>query len=179
MKKPTSLRDHLLSSVPELRKNPDRLLIFVDKGSMHSSSAPGLSFQYRYTLNLIITDFSGDPAAVAIPLFAWVLRHQAELMTNTDRVKSGIPFEADILDNSKVDLSISLPLTERVIVKKVDGRLEVSYPPEPELTPHFDETDVEVYADGQLLVAWRSAPPTGVDIESPHIKRTGLICHDD
>lgn len=178
MKKPSSLRDHLIAAVPELRKNPDRLLIFVDKGSMHSTSADGLSFQYQYTLNLIITDFSGDPAAISIPLFAWVLRHQSELMTNTDNVKKGITFEADVLANDKVDLSISLPLSERVIVKKVDGRLEVSYPPEPELTPHFDETDVEVYADGQLLVAWRSAPPTGVDIETPHVQRTGWHCHD-
>lgn len=167
MKKPSSLREHLISAVPELRKNPDRLLIFVDKGSMHSTSAAGLSFEYRYTLNLIITDFSGDPVAISIPLFAWVLRHQSELMTNTDKVKSGIAFEADVLANDKVDLSISLLLSERVIVKKVDERLEVIYPPEPELIPHFDETDVEVYADGQLLAAWRSAPPTGVDIETP------------
>ncbi|MEG6992128.1 phage tail protein, partial [Pseudomonas aeruginosa] len=41
-----------------------------------------------------------------------------------------------VLDNSKVDLSIKLPLTERVIVKKLDdGRLEVTHPDEPQLEP--------------------------------------------
>lgn len=132
MKKPESLRDHLLASIPELRRNPDRLLVFVDNGSMRSTAALGLSFEYSYTLNLILTDFAGHPDAVAIPLFAWVLVNQRELMENLEKGKDAIKFEADILDNSKVDLSITLPLTERVIVKRLDdGTLQVSHPAEP------------------------------------------------
>ncbi len=132
MKKPESLRDHLLAAIPELKRNPDRLLVFVDNGSMRSTAAPGLSFEYSYTLNIILTDFAGSPDAVAILLFSWVLINQRELMENLEKGRDAIKFEADILDNSKVDLSITLPLTERVIIKRLDdGTLEVSHPAEP------------------------------------------------
>lgn len=138
MNKPTALRGHLLAAVPELHKNPDRLLVFIDNGSIRSTAAPGLSFEYSYTLNVILTDYAGHPDAVAIPLLAWLLVNQPELLTNLEKGKTAIAFEADVLDNSKVDLSLKLPLTERVIVKKQDdGSLQVSHPNEPEL---FEET---------------------------------------
>lgn len=138
MNKPNSLRDHLLAAVPELHKNPDRLLVFIDNGTIRSTAAPGLSFEYSYTLNVILTDYAGHPDAVAIPLLAWLLVNQPELLTNLEKGKTAIAFEADVLDNSKVDLSLKLPLTERVIVKKQDdGSLQVSHPNEPEL---FEET---------------------------------------
>lgn len=138
MNKPNSLRDHLLASVPELHKSPDRMLVFIDNGTIRSTAAPGLSFEYGYTLNVILTDYAGHPDAVAIPLLAWLLVNQPELLTNLEKGKTAITFEADVLDNSKVDLSLKLPLTERVIVKKQsDGSLQVSHPDEPEL---FEET---------------------------------------
>ena len=138
MNKPNSLRAHLLEAVHELHKNPDRLLVFIDNGTIRSTAAPGLSFEYSYTLNVILTDYAGHPDAVAIPLLAWLLVNQPELLTNLEKGKTAIAFEADVLDNSKVDLSLKLPLTERVIVKKQDdGSLQVSHPNEPEL---FEET---------------------------------------
>lgn len=138
MNKPSGLRAHLLAAVPELHKNPDRLLVFIDNGTIRSTAAPGLSFEYSYTLNVILTDYAGHPDAVAIPLLAWLLVNQPELLTNLEKGKTAIAFEADVLDNSKVDLSLKLPLTERVIVKKQeDGRLQVSHPDEPQL---FEET---------------------------------------
>ncbi len=138
MNKPSALRAHLLAAVPELHKNPDRLLVFIDNGTIRSTAAPGLSFEYSYTLNVILTDYAGHPDAVAIPLLAWLLVNQPELLTNLEKGKTAIAFEADVLDNSKVDLSLKLPLTERVIVKKQeDGTLQVSHPDEPQL---FEET---------------------------------------
>ncbi|MGK8477783.1 phage tail protein [Stutzerimonas stutzeri] len=138
MNKPSALRAHLLAAVPELHKNPDRLLVFIDNGTIRSTAAPGLSFEYSYTLNIILTDYAGHPDAVAIPLLAWLLVNQPELLTNLEKGKTAIAFEADVLDNSKVDLSLKLPLTERVIVKKQDdGSLQVNHPNEPEL---FEET---------------------------------------
>ena len=138
MNKPSALRAHLLANVHELHKNPDRLLVFIDNGTIRSTAAPGLSFEYSYTLNVILTDYAGHPDAVAIPLLAWLLVNQPELLTNLEKGKTAIAFEADVLDNSKVDLSLKLPLTERVIVKKQDdGSLLVSHPDEPQL---FEET---------------------------------------
>jgi hypothetical protein len=157
MNKPESLRAHLVAAVPELKRNPDRLLTFVDNGSMRSTAAPGLSFEYSYTLNIILTDFAGHPDAIAIPLFAWVLVNQRELMENQEKGRDAIKFEADILDNSKVDLSITMPLTERVIVKRqADGTLQVSHPAEPVVDDELflvPAMRVET-SDGELLAEW-------------------------
>lgn len=169
MNKPESLRAHLLAAIPELKRNPDRLLVFIDNGSMRSTAAPGLSFEYSYTLNLILTDFAGHPDAVAIPLFAWVLVNQRELMENQEKGLDAIKFEADILDNSKVDLSITLPLTERVIVKQhADGTLHVDHPKEPQLDPYYPAGHWQLYAKGMLIAEWDSIEGIGTDIASPH-----------
>ena len=66
--KPDSLRKYLLDAIPELRRDPDRILIFVDDGAVRSTMANGLSFEYEYTLTMILTDYAGDLAAVSIPL---------------------------------------------------------------------------------------------------------------
>ncbi|MFB4401228.1 phage tail protein, partial [Pseudomonas inefficax] len=34
MDKPNSLREHLLAAVPDLKRNPDRLLMFIDAGKV-------------------------------------------------------------------------------------------------------------------------------------------------
>lgn len=157
MNKPESLRAHLLASVPELKKNPDRLLVFIDNGTMRSTAAFGLSFEYSYTLNLIFTDYAGHPDTIAIPLFAWILVNQRELMENVDRSKTAVAFEADVLDNSKVDLSIKLPLTERVIVKRQDdGNLVVNHPPEPVVDDDpFTMPGLELWtAAGEFIARW-------------------------
>lgn len=133
MNKPNSLRDHLLAADPTLAQNPERLLVFIDEGNIRATAAPGLSFEWLYTLNIIITDYAGHPDNIAIPLLAWLRRNQPDLLTNIEKGKDAIGFEADILGNDKVDLSITLPLTERVIVKRLpDDSLEVTHPPEPD-----------------------------------------------
>ncbi len=162
MNKPSALRAHLLAAVPELHKNPDRLLVFIDNGTIRSTAAPGLSFEYSYTLNIILTDYAGHPDAVAIPLLAWLLANQPELLTNLEKGKTAIAFEADVLDNSKVDLSLKLPLTERVIVKKQDdGSLQVSHPNEPELfeeTFTLDGLRLET-PSGEVIAQWGAPTP--------------------
>ena len=91
MNKLKSLRDYLLANIPTLAQNPERLLIFADKGKIVSNSL-SLSFEYDYTVNLIVTDFAGDANIVMVSV------------------------EADILNHQAVDLSLKLPLSERVIV---------------------------------------------------------------
>lgn len=169
MNKPSSLKQHLLAAVPELRNNPDKLLIFIDQGRIRSTTAHGLSFEYSYTLNIILTDFAGHPDAIAVPLLAWLLVHQSDLMQNIDKMKDAIQFEADILADDLVDLSITVPLTERVLVKRQQGAAHsIEHLPEPQLTEHWPVTHMQIYAGDQLIAEWDSAPPLGVDIETPH-----------
>lgn len=160
MKKPESLREHLLGAVADLKNDPDRLLVFIDEGSVRSTLGHGLSFEYRYTLNVILTDFAGHPDAVFIPLLAWIRVNQSELLANQDKHKESIGFEADILDGGKVDLSIKLPLTERAIVKKHDnGALEVTHPDEPQPDPFLPAGPWQLFANGELLSEWQSTEP--------------------
>ena len=162
MNKANSLKQHLLAEVPELRGNPDKLLVFIDQGRARSTMAGGLSFEYGYTLNVILTDFAGHPDAVAIPLLAWLLANQPELLTNLERGKDAIAFEADVLDNSKVDLALKLPLTERVIVKRQgDDSLLVSHPDEPELLEEtFTLPGLRLETpDGEVIAQWGEPTP--------------------
>lgn len=132
MNKPGSLRKHFLRLKPELKHNLNRLMVFIDNSTLRSTMAQGLLFEYSYTLNIILTDYAGHPDAVAIPCSPGVQVNQRKLMRNLVSGKETIGFEADVLDNSKVDLSIKLPLTERVVAKTLeDGSLSVDHPTEP------------------------------------------------
>lgn len=155
MKKPASLRAALVAALPQLATDPDNLLVFIDAGSLHASYAPGLSYEYAYTLNLILTDYAGDPDAVMVPLLMWVRINQAELMDNADQRQSGISFEADILDNASCDLSIKLALTERVIVKDTGGGvLSITHADEPQPEARLTAGHWQLYLRDQLLAEW-------------------------
>lgn len=133
MNKLESLRTHLLATVAEFKHNPDRMLIFIDNGKVRCTNASSLSFEYSFDLQIILTEFAGHPDSVMLPLLGWLSVNQSELLESLDKVKNGIQFEADILDKDKVDLSISLPLTERVVVTTDDqGSVSVTHPGEPQ-----------------------------------------------
>ncbi|OEC72696.1 phage tail protein [Pseudomonas sp. AP19] len=133
MNKHESLRAHLLACVAELKHNPESLLIFIDNGKVRCTAAASLSFEYSFDLQIILTDFAGHPDSVILPILGWLSVNQSELLENLDKVKTGIQFEADIIDTSKVDFSLTLPLTERVIVGKDDqGNTTVKHAGEPQ-----------------------------------------------
>lgn len=68
-----------------------------------------------------------------LPLLGWLSVHQSELLENVSKTEDGIQFEADILDNSKVDMSLRLPLTERVVIGRDDqGNTTIRHPGEPQ-----------------------------------------------
>lgn len=160
MKKPASLRAALVAALPALATDPDKLLVFIDQGSIASTFVPGGSFEYSYVLNVILTDYAGDPALVMVPLLMWVRVNQSDLMDNPDRRADGITFEADILDNAKVDLSLKLRLTERVVVKPIgDGQLEITHPDEPQPEAQLTAGHWQLYIRDQLVAEW-DVPPT-------------------
>ncbi|CEJ21834.1 P2 phage tail completion R family protein (fragment) [Xanthomonas citri pv. citri] len=82
-----------------------------------------------------MTDYAGHPDSVMLPLLEWVQGNQSELLSNPAR-RGDIAFEADILANDAVDLSIKLPLTERVVVMAKDGGgYDITHAPEPMIDP--------------------------------------------
>ncbi|OAE17632.1 phage tail protein [Pseudomonas brenneri] len=149
MNKPESLRAHLLATVAEFKHNPDRLLIFIDNGKIRCTSAESLSFEYSFDLQIILTEFAGHPDSVMLPLLGWLSVNQNELLDNLNKVKDGIAFEADILDKGAVDLSITLPLTEKVIVGKDDqGNTTVKHPNEPQCVAGYLDPNWKPGAQG-------------------------------
>ena len=133
MNKHESLRAHLLATVAELRHNPDLLLIFIDNGKVRCTAAATLSFEYSYDLQIIFTAFAGHPDSVMLPVLGWISINQPELLENYEKMQNGIQFEADILDKDKVDLGLTLRLTERVVVgTDAQGNTTVKHADEPQ-----------------------------------------------
>lgn len=116
MKKPASLREALCVAMPALRDDPAKFLVFIDAGAAIATNNGDLSFLYRYTLNLILTDFGGDTDQVFAELIAWIAVNQPELLDNVTTRQNAITFEVDILNSETCDVSIKVELTERVKV---------------------------------------------------------------
>jgi hypothetical protein len=132
MKKPATLRAAIAAAVPELQANPDRFLVFADAGAICSTNTKTLSFSYQYTLNLILTDFAGDPDLVMIAMLEWVRVNEPELLDNPEKRRRGIEFEVDHLNHTTCDLSIKLALTESVLVgTDADGARTITHQDEP------------------------------------------------
>ena len=156
MYKPDSLKAHLLAANPDLRQNPEKMLVFADQGNVVATGTGSLSFEYRYTLNLLLIDYSGDPDAIIVPLLAWVTMHQNDLLNNPELRKTGIGFEVDFNNHETIDLSIKLDLTERVIVKRDGGRLTIRHPPESQTTPVYTDDFWTLYQGESLLAEWHT-----------------------
>ncbi|ELQ6106892.1 phage tail protein [Cronobacter turicensis] len=153
MKKPESLRKALTDALPVLRINPDMLRLFIDNGQIAATLAASLSFENRYTLNVVVTDYTGDINLLLVPVAAWLRENQPDIMTTDDGTKKGFTWYADINNDSSVDVSISLLISERTLVKESDGALYVSDVPEPPL-PEPVTRPVELYINGEFVSRW-------------------------
>lgn len=153
MQKPNSLRKALTDAVPVLRTNPDMLLVFIDNGNNVATLARSLSFEKRYTLNVVVKDFTDDIDLLFVPVMAWLRVNQPDIMTTDEGRKKGFIWYADINNDSSIDVSISLLLTERTLVKEVDGALHVENIPEPP-PPEPVTRPVEMWSNGERVSKW-------------------------
>ncbi|EKQ6730601.1 phage tail protein [Escherichia coli] len=153
MLKPDSLRKTLTDAVPVLRTNPDMLRFYVDNGQIASTLATSLSFEKRYTLNVVVTDFTGELDLLLVPVLAWLRKHQPDIMTTDEGRKKGFTWIADINNDSSVDISISLMLTERTLVKQVDAALHIDNIPEP-APPEPVTRPMELWMRDELVSKW-------------------------
>jgi hypothetical protein len=131
VKKPQSLRAALSKSVGYVRENPDRLHLFVDKGSLVATGASSMSWEYRYILNVVIEDFSGDQNLLMAPVLLWLMENQPDAINNPELREKLFSFEVDILRNDICDISLDLQLTERILVSSQGGTSTVEAEPEP------------------------------------------------
>lgn len=139
MIKPASLRAAVEAALPDLKRNPDRLLVFIDEGSIRCTNAVSLSFEYGYTLQLVVTDYAEHADTIMVPILAWVKDNQPELLANPERQRNGIRFEAELLSHQSMDLAVRIQITERVVVADLpDGSRTATHVGEPPLDPYAD-----------------------------------------
>lgn len=130
MKKLQDLREYLLSKIPDLARNPDQILTFVENGNIIFS--PGdwygnYTHNYKMPVRIIITDWRHPVDNIVIPILEWMTVRERGFDPQT-----AIRFESEIIDKETVDLSITIDITERVIVTFENGVQKVEHVlPEP------------------------------------------------
>ena len=161
MYKPASLRRHLSAAVPELARDPDKLSLLVKSGRVACAGSASLSFEYRYTLQLVVLDYAGAADAIVLPTLVWMRTHQPEYFDNPQQRDADFRFEAEYNNATTIDLLLELQLTERVRVQPVGtdatapGRFQIDHLGEP-LHPGKIQTAEQwsFWAKGGLLAEW-------------------------
>lgn len=134
MIKPASLRAALVAALPIYAVNPDKLVLYIDKGRLVSRLTAGLGYEWRYTVRLEFHDCTAEPDAIAIPLLLWLRENQPERLLEFEREDSALGFAADIIDGSTWDLAWAFELSEPVALRPKDGGgWDVTHLPEPTL----------------------------------------------
>lgn len=133
MQKHISLRKALVAVLPELEREKDRLAVWIDQGSIAArlgtkDAGGNTGFEYRYRVNVILLDFTKDPAVVFATLIDWLRANQPELLLNPETLKTAVDFRVDVLDDRKVDIMIHIELAEAV---EIDGLGNITYRAEP------------------------------------------------
>jgi len=136
MKKPSILRSMLLAAVPSIGAAPETLSMFIDKGRVAARLTKSLSFEYRYTLNIVVQEYAGDMDTLFVPLLAWIAEYQPDLLERGEQ--EPFSFESEILDGDCADVSIDLELTERVRVDRDGRKLLPKHLDEPSRADAFD-----------------------------------------
>ncbi|EKN6253563.1 TPA: phage tail protein [Yersinia enterocolitica] len=150
MLKPKLLRQALTDSLQLFQTNPERLKMFVDGGRIVSTLAPSLSFENQYTLTLFIEDFPDDVDYLFVPILAWLREHQPDIMATEEKRRTGFIHKVDVMSDVLSDIRIDLQLTERAIVKEVDGALHVNHALEP-TWPGAPTRPTAIYFNGEVI----------------------------
>jgi hypothetical protein len=159
MNKLDSLRTYLRGAIPALHADPQQLKVFVESGRMVGRSGGSLSFEYRFTLRLVLLDFAGSLDLLAVPLMAWLNLYQPDLLQNKESAAKGVRFEAEPLANDKMDVVVELDLTEMVVVNEdKDGngrtRLTATHKGEVLHPLSYAQGDYTLYLGDKIGAEW-------------------------
>lgn len=126
MKLMNSLREHLLANIEHLAKNPDRLIISVEKGQL-VFFGQSLLHRQDYTATVEIDEWPDlEPNLILVPLLDWFMQQQDPIAQGEKN--SPIRFETYVLSNHSTTLVISLDLQETVSASKnSNGQYDMDY----------------------------------------------------
>lgn len=163
MKKPNSLRETLTKALPTLKKDPQKLAIFITGGRIIHTGTDSLSFEYAYTLRALLLDYAEHADAVMAPIVWWMKQNQPEVFANPERRARAIRFEVEYLNAKAMDLQIDLELTEAVLSRPrpggPPGALNLIHKDEPPPQLAILQAEHwEVYLRDEKLAEWDYAP---------------------
>lgn len=154
MIKPDSLRAFLAATVAQLADDPARLTVLVVDGRCETSLGSP-SFRFRYTLRLIVTDFTGPPTALMLPVLLWLRAYQPDLVGDPSALDRQLRFEVEQIDSERCDVQIDLPLSEFVAVtRSADGGHDARHLEEPTDEGFGDVRHWSLWLRERLLATW-------------------------
>jgi hypothetical protein len=133
MNKPARFRAALLAALPSLATDPERLSIYVERGRIRSTGAPGSGWEYVYQLTAIIQDFADDMDTLSSAIVAWAQVEQPDMLKNMDENARAIRFECEMISAELADVQVEIDLTEAVFPGTDPGAF--THPPEPPADP--------------------------------------------
>ena len=119
MEKPNRLRAALEAAFPRWKKDPSRLVIWIEDGAVRARQTETHGFAFQYPLSVLVTETKEDVALVAHAINRWLRVHQPDLLAGGNR--ESYSFETDILDNGRADILFTIPLCENVQGEEADG----------------------------------------------------------
>lgn len=145
MIKPASLRAAIVALQPDLARDPDKLVMWVDQGSIRSNSTKALGFAYRYRLNVMLVEFAGAPSIIVLAVTNWLRENQPERVVPG---QEAFAIEVDMIDSKTVDLQLQIQLDENVLVsRREDGGFDLQHLSEP--VPLFDDDLPLIASNGE------------------------------
>jgi hypothetical protein len=172
MLKPDSLRSALDAVFPDIVRDPDRCKLFVDKGRIAARfPAPGTPpcWEWRYRLNLRMFDYTDHPDRLILPILTWLAVNQPELLLNHANGDQALPFEADIIDDKTIDISIDLELVEAVrAVPREGGGWDMIHVAEPSPLDPLLEGAVDGAPLNRIWLAGEQLVPT-LPLDPPQV----------
>ncbi len=134
MLKPQSLRNFIVDSCQELRREPANLQMHIESGNVIGRLTANLGFETQYKLSITVLNYTSHPFTIFLPLMIWLRTNELMLYQNFDKAEDGVKFEIDIMDNDTYDIAIELPLIEAVnILRGEDGTYTMTNRNEPAL----------------------------------------------
>ena len=130
MQKLDTLREALAEALPELKRNPENLRIWIERGSARCQGTTTEAFGFAFQANVVIFEMASDIAVMAHAVFRWLRVNQPALLVPGNE---GFAFDAEILDNGCADVMLQIQLTQNATVKPAQhGGNTIEWLPEPD-----------------------------------------------
>lgn len=127
MNKPGRLREALIRGLPDIALDPQKLLIFAERGTVVAAGEPGESWEYAYQLTVIVQDFAGDMDTLTATVLRWLAAEQPDLLLSAESRRNGVRFEVELMTTELADVQFQLDITEPVMRR--GGGFEHPAPP--------------------------------------------------